>query len=269
MRLIHYSYLLLFCLLATACEERIEWPLQEQDQGRLVVQAILTNELRTQHILLSQSYAGLDGTPSGVSDALLWVESGTFRMNFWPDPAVPGLYLSERPFAIAGNLLYQLHIDWQSRHYSASSKLSEVAPMPPITFVQAGNTDSLSLAPFAPPYSPNQQSMYEIWVDWSHLSQVPPTRARMYAFTFSSVHINQLIQPEAESVRFPRGSIVLVKKYGLNDDFAEFLRSMQIETQWNGNVFYAISENLPTNLSGDALGFFSTCALRSDTLIAQ
>ncbi|MEN0046930.1 MAG: hypothetical protein AAF806_07735, partial [Bacteroidota bacterium] len=87
--------------------------------------------------------------------------------------------------------------------------------------------------------------------------------------TFSSVHLSALSRPEKEIVSFPKGSQVIVKKYGLNDDFAAYLRAKAIETEWNGTFFYSTAENLPSNISNDALGFYSTCAVLVDTLIAE
>ena len=185
------------------------------------------------------------------------------------DPFNDGNYKSETPFEVFDNSIYTLKIDWEGKIYEASSELSDVAPMPEITFDTIANTDSLVFGNFVPIYHPSQQAMYDMKVDWSHLVMDSITQARMFFYTFSSVHVSEFIRPPGEIVSFPKGSIVIAKKFGLNDEFAEYLRAKAIETEWNGSFFYGNPENSPTNISNDAVGFFSTCAVVSDTLIAE
>ena len=85
----------------------------------------------------------------------------------------------------------------------------------------------------------------------------------------NSVDVNGFFRPPRDTIVFPVGSQVAIKKFGLNDDFATYLRSLAIETEWNGNFIYGASANLPTNISNDGLGFFSTCAVVMDTLVAR
>lgn len=258
------------CLLAMlACEEVTDWDFQEGDNGILVVEAILTNELVQQSVKLSLSYQGLNQEPPPVVDAEVSIMANQTTFSFSRDPDRPGWYRSEQPFAILDDLPYQLQIDWQGQRYSATSELSNVAPLPDLDFLTYQNTDSLYLSSFAPIYNANQQAMYQIEVDWSHLSAERPAQAKLLFFTFSTVNSGGLIRPLADTIPFPKGSIVIARKFGLNDDFADYLRAMVLETSWRGSVFYGPAANLPTNVSGGALGFFSTCAVISDTLIAE
>jgi len=263
------TLILAVSFLLSSCEVFIGRELKLEGESKLVVEAILTNEQISQQIRLSQSHHMFNGEAPAVTDAKVRVEANGVIYDFIPDPAEPGLYKSETPFSVFSNLVYTLGIDWQGQNYSASSQLSAVAPLQVITFIEEQNSDSLSLGTFAPIYNVNQQSMYEVNIDWSHLSNSVPAKARLYFYTFNSVHISELIPPKKEKVLFPRGSIVRVKKFGLNDDFAAYLRAMAIETDWSGNFLYAEPENLPTNIYQDAYGFFSTCAVLSDTLVAE
>lgn len=258
-----------FVLIIMACEETVDWDLDPEANGRLVVEAILTNEFQTQEIKLSQSFNDLNGETPKLSDAMVAVSANGVSVSFLADTIEMGLYKSESPFAVLGNLEYQLSVDWQGENYTASSNLSSVAPLPEINFRQVGQTDSLTFREFAPLYNPNQQAMYEMDIDWSHLSLEEPTKAKMFFYTFSTVDESELLRPTSETVSFPPGSIVIAKKFGLNDDFAEYLRSLVLETDWKGGFLYSASSNLPTNISNDGLGFFSTCAVLRDTLIAE
>lgn len=258
-------------LFSQACEESVDWQLDPGDNGQLVVEAILTDERSTQQIRLSQSYDRLEGTAPAVTGAEVSVEANGVTYRFAAVNLDPGLYQSEFPFAVLRNLEYKLEVNWQGEEYVASSRLSVVAPIPKIDFrAMEGRDGLLTFVEFAPLYNANQQAMYEMNVDWSHLQSDSVSRARMLFYTFSTVDASELIRPRRDTVAFPRGSIVTAKKFGLNDDFAAYLRALVIETDWNGGIyFYASPASLPTNISNGGLGFFSTCAVITDTLIAE
>ncbi len=252
-----------------ACEEAVDWDFERGENGVLVVDAILTDELIQQQLRLSLSYDDLNGEAPPVPDAIVSVTANGVAYFFAPVQGDPGLYKSTLPFAVFDDLTYELEINWQDQRYTARSELSEVAPFPEISFLPFEGTDSLFFGTFAPIYNANQQAMYEMNVDWTHLNPDQEGRAKLLFFTFSTINTGGLVRPAGDTIGFPKGSIVTAKKFGLNDDFADYLRALALETSWRGSVFYGPAANLPTNLSGGALGFFSTCAVLTDTLIAQ
>lgn len=268
-QLLKYISFLSISLLTLACEESTDWALDTSEINRLVVEAILTDEEKIQEIRLSQTFSTLSEVPEKVTDATITVAANNITYNFLADADIDGLYKSESPFRVFPNTFYNLEINWENNTYEAQSVLSEVAPIPEITFSNSVDSNLLIFGNTIPVYSPNQQAMYEMDVDWSHISNDSITKAKVLFYTFSSVHINEIVRPNKEPVRFPPGSIVIVKKFGLNDDFADFQRSKAIETEWHGAFFFSNSENLPTNISNNAIGFFSTCAVLTDTLIAE
>ncbi len=268
-----YSYNTFFFLLVFAClscEETTDWELTPGQNGHLVVEAILTDQLIQQEIKLSKSFDYLNDSIPIVNDAQVSVIVSEQEIPFFQDSTDPSLYKSEIPFSVLNNLEYELRIDWQGERYEASSFLSDVVPIPQINFRRVGtNTNLLSFneTPFL--YNGNQQAMYEMNIDWSSLSTDSITAARLVFYTFSSLEESQIVRPEFENVIFPRGSKVILKKIGLNNDFAEYLRALAIETDWNGGWLYSAPASLPTNISNNGLGFFSTCAVEVDTFIAQ
>lgn len=256
-------------LFLSACEETTAWPLESGENEKLVVEGILTDELIFQNIRLSLSSEELNGVVSGVENASVEVEVNGAVIAFIEDTTTPGLYISEFPFAVLDNLTYRLQIIWQGEQYTAASELSTVAPMPAIRFLPYGGTDSVRFDNFAPLYNANQQAMYEMNIDWSHLTNTDSAAAKLLFFTFKTIDVSSLIRPVQDTVRFPRGSRVIARKYGLNDDFAAYVRALAIETYWRGGIYYGAAASLPTNISNDGLGFFSTCAVLTDTLIAS
>lgn len=264
-----YIWGLSLVLVLFACEETTEWNLTSGEDGKLVIEAILTDEFKEQTISLSLSDNDLNGEPIGLSDALVHVEVNGSAIAFIPDNQVLGRYTSEVPFAVLGDLSYRLNIVWNDQLYTATSELSTVAPMPTISFLPYADTDSLRFDEFAPLYNTNQQAMYEMRVDWSQLTNEENAEAKLLFFTFSTIDVSALIRPVQDTVRFPRASTVIARKYGLNDDFAAYMRALAIETYWRGGIYYGAAASLPTNISNDGLGFFSTCAVLTDTLIAE
>ena len=139
-----------------------------------------------------------------------------------------------------------------------------------MTFKPYGGTDSLVVVDeVAPLYAPDEQAVYEINIDWSHLTSEEPNHAKLFFYTFSTVDVNELFKPPQENVPFPKGSIVIETKYSLNDEFAAFYRALAMETEWQGGVYDENSSSLPTNISNGAHGFFGVSAVLSDTLVAE
>jgi hypothetical protein len=264
------SVVICLACLMSGCETSTEWSVPKITSPRLVVQAILTNEMRIQEIELSTTFGDLNGTGQPIQDAMITVSAGGTTYRFEHNPAMPGQYLSQFPFAAVSQLRYDLMLEWKSQVYSASSILSEVAPIPEIRFDQVDTMGHFTISDYVVPvYHQSQQAMYQFDLDWSHLEPVDDNVARLFYYTFSSLHISEFIRPAREDVIFPAGTIAQVTKYGLDDGFADYLRSLVIETDWNGNWFYGNPENQPTNLSGGAIGYFATCAVQKETIIVK
>lgn len=256
-------------ILLSACEEAVDWPFKPLENGHLAVEAIVTDEWKPQEVFLSLSYDEPRSGPAPATGATVQLSGGGETVGFAEDPGRPGQYVSTRPFAAGQAYEYTLEIEWDGQVYEARSRMVDVLPMPTFTFSPSEGTDSLTIGNPPPVYSPNEQAMYEIAIDWSHLNLPGPAQARLYFFTFNTIDVSGVFKPTKETVTFPRGSIVIVKKYGLDPAFAVYLRALMLETEWQGGVFDEASSSLPTNISNGGLGFFAVCAVRSDTLIAR
>ena len=256
-------------LFYSACVEEVDWKLKSQDNGRLVVEAILTNQTKIQQVRLSLSFDELSQEAINVDDADVKVTAGGEVYSFRRSLLDPGLYLSREPFSARKDQIYTLSIYWNNEIYEASEELSFVAPLGRITFLPVSGGDSLKINQVAPVYHPLEQSMYEIFVDWQPINPMIPRGARLFYYTFSTIDGNEIFRPAMDELIFPRGSRVIVHKYGLDAGFAEYLRTLVMETQWQGGVFDEASSSLESNISIGALGYFSVCAVLSDTLLAR
>lgn len=257
-------------ILFLGCEEQVDWTFQPLENGVLVVEAVITNELGRQEVWLSRSYDDLNGEPAPVVDAEVRVFGGGETFVFGADGDRPGRYAGEQFFAARMGTTYTLEILWRGASYVARNEMVAVRPFNRLTFQPVGaGRDTLRLAEPAPLYSPDEQAMYEIDIDWSHLAGTDSARAKQFFYTFSTVDINELFRPPQETVAFPRGSVVRGRKYSLNPAFAAYQRALLSETEWQGGVFDEASASLPTNISNGALGFFAVCAVLTQTVAAE
>ena len=78
-----FALIISICLLS--CEEATDWDLEPGENGKLVVDAILTNETIIQEVRLSLSYDDLNGTPQSVNNAIVTVEVNGLIFPFAAD----------------------------------------------------------------------------------------------------------------------------------------------------------------------------------------
>jgi hypothetical protein len=84
--------LIIFAFLSGAwlgCERSIDWELSPTE-SRLVVEAILTDEMGTQQIHLSQTFSDINGTPPPVTNASVTVHTQEETFSVSPRPRPKG-----------------------------------------------------------------------------------------------------------------------------------------------------------------------------------
>jgi hypothetical protein len=260
---------ILITLLIFSCEEATDWEFKNSQNGALVVDAIITNELKTQVVFLSLSYNELNGEPEPITNAQVLITDGTNSASFFSDPEDPGKYISAIPFAAELNVEYSLEIFWEDEVYFSKSKMTEVQPFAPVTFSPADSLGFMTIRDLPSLYSPFEQAMHEIDIYWFPVNTGDSPDAKLFFYTFTTVDISSIFRPEKERIVFPEQSILIQKKYSLDSAFAAYLRALLMETEWQGGVFDEASASLPTNISNGGLGFFAVCQVLADTLEAE
>ncbi len=253
----------------SSCEKQTNWEFDTQDNNELVVEAIITNELKTQEVFLSQSFTDLNSEVRTVSDAVVRFSDGIQTLVFQNDTSNPGRYYSAIPFQARLNRTYSLEIFWQQKTYEARNSMIAVLPYTRLSVKSSGDEGLYEIGSVANLYSPVEQAMYEVDIDWSHITNSDTSKAKLYFYTLSTLDVNEVFRPEKEVVRFPRGSIIKASKFSLNDSFADYYRAMLMETEWQGGFFDEASSSIPTNISNGGLGFFGVSAVLRDTFVVQ
>lgn len=261
-------------LMLPSCEEEIDWDHEPEDMETVVVDAIITNEFRKQVIRLTKPFGALNGDPTPVTGAQVFVSYDDEAIFFYESGQLPGYYLTETEVAAAIDREYILTVVHQSGTYTATSGMVPVLPVNQYPrFIPAEEAGMYKFVFNSPEYSQAEQAMYEALISWDHM--VDPgltdtvTHAKLTHYTFNTIDVSYVIFPQdKEQLHFPHGSIAVVKKYSLTGDFAAYLRALVAETEWQGSLFEDARGNLPTNISNGGLGYFSACSVLTDTLIA-
>ena len=203
-------------------------------------------------------------SPVGLDSSLYFIEK----------TEEPGTYLSSKKIIATIDKTYYLKIEYNSKAYTANAYMESVTPFSPLSYNVADNSDSLyTITWVTSTYNSEEQAMYEILIDWTHLVDTSQTntetKVKVYFYCFSTIDVSLIFPPDKEEVLFPGGSIIIEKKYSLTPEYAEFLRALITETEWQGSVFEQAPENIPTNISNGGLGFFSACSVITDTIIVN
>ena len=272
-RLIPMLFLVLFALL-TACEEKIHWDLDTEQVNTIVVDAIITNEVKFQQIHLTKPFTNQNDTAVPVTGANVSIKTDNFTILFLESPENPGHYYSDYPGAGSIDITYKLNIQYEDETYTAETYMIPVLPANLPTWQYDTNKDLYKIQWNVSQYNPAQQAMYEVFISWSHLVDptIPDTltMAKMMNYTLNTINVNYTIFPQdKEEVWFPKNSIAIVKKYSVTDEYGDYLRALLAEAEWQGSIFEEARGNLPGNISNGGLGYFSACSVISDTLVVH
>ncbi len=260
------TYLLLLMLLVS-CEEQTDWDLKKADNGFIIVDGIITNELKVQTVTIMKSVTTLNGIPEPVSGATVLVSSTLLTHTFHEDRLHPGTYLSDKAFAGIRNQTYSLLITSGNRTYSSKAVLAPAVEVFNFINYQLNEKDNkyrFVSSPF--PYNPSLSAMYEVQLDWSSApgyENINPDscKAKLFYYTLPTLDVSELFAPGIEKITFPSGTIITERRYSLTAEHAAFLRGVLLETTWQGGYFNTASANIPTNLSSGAMGFFGACGV--------
>jgi hypothetical protein len=259
------TYLTLFFLLVS-CEEQTAWELQNGDADFIVVDGIITNELKVQTLTISKPVDGLNGLPMPVTAATVLVSYNQLVYSFHEDNLHPGTYLSDKQFSGIKNKTYSLLITTGNKVYSAKAMMAAPAEFAFLRYQKNANDNKYRISWVANGYNPNKAAMYEILLNWSGAPGYENTnpdscKATLYYYTLPTLDVSEVFAPISDKITFPAGTEITERRYSLTDEHAAFMRAVLLETTWQGGFFNTASANIPTNMSEGARGFFGACGV--------
>jgi len=261
-----WSFYLFICLALSSCEEKIAWNLHPTQENAVVVDALLTDEVKIQKIKLSRPIDNPDLQPQAVSNASVLVSTDQAVYPFHEDSLTPGTYLSDIAFSGVSDKTYSLLVSVAGHAYSAKAVLPSRRDFAFLSYQRDVDDGMYRITKVASVFDPSNPAMYEISLDWSAVpgyETVSPDscKAKLFFYTLTTLDVSEVFAPKAEKVSFPQGTKISERRYSLTNEHAAFLRGVLLETNWQGGFFNTVPANLPTNLSSGAIGYFGACGI--------
>ena len=268
----YYIYILTLLFLSS-CEEKTDWELESINDNRIVVDGMITNE-RTAHIVkLSKPVSEMNEAASVVSGAVVTISDGDTIYTLTETPDSSGIYITDSSVIGVSGKQYKLTIVYNNKTDTATAEMIPVTPFAPLTYYLNTNDSLYRIGSINDVYD-SEPSMWMVLMDWSNVPgydslDYSSNHAKLMAYTFSSIDVNQIFAPSKESIPFPEGTIIIEKKFSLTEEHADFLRALVSETNWRGGFFDVSAANLPTNLSEGAIGYFGASTVVVDTIVVS
>jgi len=258
-------FLLVLVLISfSGCEKKTDWQLKSQVSKLVVVDGIISSDKKIQTLTLTFPVTELNATPLPVAGATLLIsdEDSVFHMN--EQPAGSGIYKSVTMFGAREGMNYSLFISYENQVITAKSTMVPATPFDFLVYTKDNNSNLYHISWVGSSFSTQAPAMWEVLLDWSKVPGYQQTdstkcKARLLFYTLSTLDVSEIFAPSMEKVLFPSGTKITETKYFLTPAYAEFIREVLLETQWQGTLFNTIPANVPTNLSAGGAGFFAVC----------
>jgi hypothetical protein len=262
-----FLYILLV-LSFSGCEKKTDWQLKSQASKLIVVDGIITSELKTQSLTLTFPVSELNTKPVPVTGANILISDEDSVFHMTEQPAGSGIYKSIKPFQAREGKNYSLLIFYGDQIISAKSAMVPGLPFSFLVYSRDDDSGLYHISWVGSSFSTEFPAMWEVLLDWSKVpgyQQADSTKckARLLFYTLSTLDVSEIFAPSVEKVSFPAGTKINETRYSLTPEYAEFIREVLLETQWQGALFNTIPANVPTNLSAGGAGFFAVCGVYS------
>lgn len=260
---VRYTILnLLICLLLVACEEATNFPLTTENSNLVVVEGMLTNENVNHRVKLTRPYKTQNETPEPISGAVVTLKDETSTFILTESPAGSGEYYTPQMRAVTGRV-YTLTIVYNEEEYTAQDSSVPVEALETIQYKKTGDQYELVFSP-----SLQEPNFIEYTIDWRNTDACTAAcTGRLVYYDLKTIDVNDLYKPDKEPFVFPAGATIIRKKYSVSTAYRAFLRSMLSETEWRGGLFDVQRDNVSTNLSEGAVGFFAVSTVVADTTV--
>ena len=254
------------------CVKQTTWPVKDAIPVKVVVDAILTDEVKSQQVRLTYSVTQLNQSPQPVVGASVIISNEDSIWNLTEQPANSGIYLTPAAFFVRRNNNYNLLISHNNTIYSAKATMLPGSFFPELRYSKNEKNDLYHVDWVANAFSSQDAAMWELRIDWSvvpgfeHLDSIA-NHARMLFYTLPTLDVSEVFAPQMEAIWFPAGTVITERRYSITPEHAEFIRELLLETNWTGGLFNVAAANVTTNLSNGAIGFFGVCAVNELSVI--
>jgi hypothetical protein len=237
-----------------------------------VVDATITDEVKTHRIKLSYPVSGLNQMPIPVTGAGVLISNEDSTWQLAENPINSGIYCTPGSFLSRLNKTYTLLISVYGKVYTAKTTMTRGSEFTELRYKRNEKNRLYFVDWVANAFSTEKAAMWELIIDWSGVPGYErldslENHARMLFYTLPTLDVSEVFAPMMESVYFPVGTIITERRYSLTPPHAEFIRGMLLETNWAGGLFTVAPANVGTNLSEGAFGYFGACAVTELSVI--
>ena len=261
----------LLCLLQS-CVKETSWTLKGDLPETLIVEGVITDEVKAHKVRLTLPVPELNKDPLPVTGAgvIISNEDSTWHLTEYPPNS--GIYNTPASFFARLKKNYTLLVSSAGKVYTAKTTMTAGSVFNQLRYTRNSDNNLYYVDWVANAFSIENAAMWELLIDWSAVpgySQLDSleNHARMLFYTLPTLDVSEVFAPMMQAVNFPAGTIITERRYSLTPEHAEFIREMLLETNWTGGLFTVAPANVGTNLSGGAFGFFGASAVTELSVI--
>ncbi len=267
-------YIIGLFLALQSCVKQTKWPVTETTPARIIVDAILTDEVKSHQVTLTYTVSQLNQSPQPVVGANVIISNEDSVWNLAEQPANSGIYLTPPAFFARLTKNYTLLISQNNIIYSAKATMRPGSYFPELKYLKNEQNNLYYIDWVANAFSAKDAARWELLIDWSRVPGYQnldsiDNHARMLFYTLPTLDVSEVFAPQMEEINFPAGTMITERRYSITPEHAEFIREMLLETNWTGGLFNVAAANVTTNLSNGALGFFGVCAVNELSVIVN
>jgi len=262
------SWLYIILLILSGCAKQTDWELSEQGETLIVVEATITNEKKPQEVYLHYNMSDLSDEPIPLSDAQVIITDEDSTWQLKEDSLFAGKYYTKTDLVALTNKNYSLLVIDGGKVYSAQANMVPGRTFNPLIYSKNEDDDLYHIDYVASAFEAEDPAMWEVRLDWSGVPgyegmEKSYTTKKLLFYTLTTLDVSQVFAPVVEEVSFPAGTIIEQKRYSLTAGHTEFIRSLLLETSWQGGVFPTDPANVTSNISTGGMGYFAVCAVNT------
>jgi len=259
-------HILLILFTLVSCQKEVSWNIPVSELNFIIVDGVITNVRGSQSIRVFYPVTQLNANPAPVAGAQVLITSEDSLWQLKEDTVTPGIYRTGNTYIAIPGKNYSLFISYRDKVYSAKASMVPGSEFRELEYVKNEDNDLYHLDWVANAFSSENPAKWEILLDWSKVPGYTQLnqelcKARLEFFTLPALDVSEIFAPEMQKISFPAGTQITENRYSITPGYAAFLRTLLLETNWQGGLFNTAPSNVVTNLSSGAKGYFAACAV--------
>lgn len=259
-------------ILMQSCTEDIPFDLNEQGFDRLVVEGSITDQTKAHLVKLTKttSYFEEEAVPV-VSGAIVKISNSLDEWTLAENPSGSGLYYTPADAAGTVGLTHLLTIQSEGETYQAEDFMYSVAPIDSMA-VDPEEEDEDELywkIKLWTTETPNEMNYYRWRVLINGVTDNDSLRYSAFSndVGFDGAELEDYIIEAFEIEYMETGDTITLEQHGISEAYFDMILALVEQTQTQGGLFDPPPANVPTNLTGGALGFFAAASVSEKTTI--